>query len=1458
MPGPAAAEIVPYPPSVLSIARADANPTAATEVHYTVVFSTSVTGVDPTDFLVERVGISSASISAVSADTGSTRTVTVAVGPGTGTFSLNLLDDDTIVDSTLLPLGGSGADPVFVGELYEIKPCVEVTPITPADGLRIGQGQTSAVVLAFVLQSQRSDLSLDAISFRAFGNANDYASIRSAALYIDYDADRRLTPVDGMPIAVLGAYLEDDGLLPAPGWNCAAGMIRGRYGAASAVVDGKAYIFGGFMSSFSQEIVDTTEVYDPRMNVWETKTPMPAALAVMACAVYQGRIYVIGGMDSALNPVNSVFRYDPLADSWATMAPAPANYYGMGAATLNNKIYAAGGTNGSENSFAADVYVYDPASNAWSAGEPMLVGRREFSLVNAGGKLLAIGQHNFSDPLSVEEFDPATSTWTAKASHPMLGGTVSACCLNGAVYAICGDAPNTSLSVYDSIDNVWNIGPDMPSTRYLATAAVLAGKFYAFGGINDNGVSNLVDAYAPGPPPAMKSGKALAGGTWQGLPAELALGRTDYCAPYVGGKFYVIGGQNGGVAVNTVQEVDARWGGVVDKAPMPTARMCAAAAVANDKIYVMGGQINATSGETVALEVYDIATNVWDTLEPMPVAVTRAAAATVGGLVYLAGGYPSSGFSLWEYDPPKGTWLERAGMPTARWRPAAVAMEGLLVVAGGMDPSSGYAVPAVEQYNPAGNLWTPMAPMLSPRMDAQAACADARILACGGSPDNGTGATSATELYHSGAGSWRPRPNSPVPAAPVYAGADKEKVFVLAENRLLVYNQGGGASLGGLYLTTAEPLSLLVVYEFEPYHPGGETLGLGVESILANDGVNGTDLLYGVGTGPLLQFEEIAPSILMQPQPLVLDPGDAAFLYVGASGTEPMSYAWYKDNQLVAELNPYELEAVDQSVEGVYHCIVSNTVGEAVSNYVAVSVNDPPAILTHPASRAAAVGGSATFTVSASGTDPLLYGWYKNSSEVPFKEGEENFFAIASVAATHAGSYYCVVSNSAGVAVSNRATLTVGYAPIIQSGPASVTVALGAPATFSVSATGTAPLTYTWFKDIEEAASGSNNAYTVAAAQQADQGLYYCVAANAFGSATSGSAALAVVNPPQITAWTTAITSAVGMEVAFSVTAQGDPPINYAWYKAGVDNPVATTSEYTIASVQPSHAGIYRCRVWNAGGEVYSEDATLTVVVPPSIVTDPASQTVALGGSLMFTVAATGDQPLEYVWYKDGLLLIICPCPSYMISDAQPSDAGEYYCTVRNAGGSTQSARAVLTVGLPPAIVQQPASLVVTAGDAATFQVVAEGTPPLHYEWLKNDEPLDAEDMPSYSIAPVTMADAGEYACRVWNDFGDARSYPATLSVSGVPRAAFSYEPQTGQAPLTVGFTDLSAPGSTPIASWNWDFGDGSSIAQQNPSHTYTAPGIYTVRLTVRNSEFPTIPSTAMVARAVRVYAGAV
>jgi hypothetical protein len=95
-------------PAVVGILRADADPTSASSVQFTVAFSEAVTGVDVTDFdLTITGGISGASVQSVSGS-GDTYTVTVATGTGSGTIRLDLVDDNSILDQSNNPLSGSG------------------------------------------------------------------------------------------------------------------------------------------------------------------------------------------------------------------------------------------------------------------------------------------------------------------------------------------------------------------------------------------------------------------------------------------------------------------------------------------------------------------------------------------------------------------------------------------------------------------------------------------------------------------------------------------------------------------------------------------------------------------------------------------------------------------------------------------------------------------------------------------------------------------------------------------------------------------------------------------------------------------------------------------------------------------------------------------------------------------------------------------------------------------------------------------------------------------------------------------------------------------------------------------------------------------------------------------------------------------------------------------------------
>ena len=122
---------------------------------------------------------------------------------------------------------------------------------------------------------------------------------------------------------------------------------------------------------------------------------------------------------------------------------------------------------------------------------------------------------------------------------------------------------------------------------------------------------------------------------------------------------------------------------------------------------------------------------------------------------------------------------------------------------------------------------------------------------------------------------------------------------------------------------------------------------------------------------------------------------------------------------------------------------------------------------------------------------------------------------------------------------------------------------------------------------------------------------------------------------------------------------------------------------------------------------------------------------------------------------------------------------------------------------------------------------------PTSWAWDFGDNTTSTLQNPSH-----TYTDPGIYtvSLNVTNACGsDIKTEDNYITVGGPPTANFTADKTSCCAPLTVNFTDTSDPNNKPI-SWGWDFGDNTTGTLQNPSHTYTVPGIYTVSLNVTNA----------------------
>jgi len=272
-------------------------------------------------------------------------------------------------------------------------------------------------------------------------------------------------------------------------------------GGLAAAKNGKIYATGG----------DTALLeYDPAADSWATRASRPTARSTPLAAAIDGKIYAVGGGRGAV--LNIVEEYDPLTDSWATKTPMPTARGGLGlAAASNGKLYAVGGSVGEEFvtpiTFLTNVEEYDPATDTWSTKAPLPTARAGLGLVaGRNGRLYAIG--GTVDELvftaAVEEYDPATNSWTTKAPMPTRRAWIGlAAAANGKLYAVGGltvggevGAVLDTVEEYDPATDSWtNKAPLSRSRVGAGLAAASNGKLYAIG--DDTGGSPANEEFTP-------------------------------------------------------------------------------------------------------------------------------------------------------------------------------------------------------------------------------------------------------------------------------------------------------------------------------------------------------------------------------------------------------------------------------------------------------------------------------------------------------------------------------------------------------------------------------------------------------------------------------------------------------------------------------------------------------------------------------------------------------------------------------------------------------------------------------------------------------------------------------------------------------------------------------------------------------------------------------------------------
>ena len=182
--------------------------------------------------------------------------------------------------------------------------------------------------------------------------------------------------------------------------------------------------------------------------------------------------------------------------------------------------------------------------------------------------------------------------------------------------------------------------------------------------------------------------------------------------------------------------------------------------------------------------------------------------------------------------------------------------------------------------------------------------------------------------------------------------------------------------------------------------------------------------------------------------------------------------------------------------------------------------------------------------------------------------------------------------------------------------------------------------------------------------------------------------------PPSITSQPVSQTVNANANVTFSVGAAGTSPLHYQWQFDGTNISNATNSSLTLQNVQGPNAGVYAAAVTSPYGSTISSNAVLTVLTfPPTIITEPQSQTNFVGATVSFTVTSGGSAPLQYQWSLNTTKIAGATNATLSLTNVQLSQAGNYRVSITNLYGSTNSTIAVLTLNTLPSCSPPPSGI---------------------------------------------------------------------------------------------------------------------------------------------------------------------
>ena len=564
------------------------------------------------------------------------------------------------------------------------------------------------------------------------------------------------------------------------------------------------------------------------------------------------------------------------------------------------------------------------------------------------------------------------------------------------------------------------------------------------------------------------------------------------------------------------------------------------------------------------------------------------------------------------------------------------------------------------------------------------------------------------------------------------------------------------------------------------------------------------------------------PAILAEPVSRVVAGGSPATFTVEATGSPAPSYQWRKNGTAIAGATnaSHTVAAAGADTAGYYDVVVSNSAGAITSaaallTAVGSVVETPVAIDAQPVNQSVGLGQTATFTVGASGTQPITYQWRKGGVSLA---GATNESLVLTLVSTNEAGTYDVICRNVTAGVTNTATSLAATLTVIPSQAAVLADSPGLANEFS-------------FADGYAQAFSGLPGTNFTATNWVQESTLPGWSAYKLQFVTNGAVVTTnYIPPPSVIGTTNGVIPATGNFYSISnslgyAPSTGSGPGHFILRV--VNQSVANLTGFSLVW-DLINAGRYSTN----GGNWSNTVSVSYLVTPANAVLDPASP-ASYPPSFANTTNVSVINGWKLITNLTNRTVPGVADLSNAVSGLEVVPGTEIrigWNVVKSGGSNSISAidnvrllglaSGAIGQDLPPEILAPPVSQLVPLGAPVQLRATVSGRPVPRLQWLKNGVPLTEETTDRYGIPEAAVSDAGVYTLTASNSLGFT-NVSATLTVADTSRTNLPILSNSTAIPF-----DLS-PISNAYSAW-YNHGLVAGLSAYAVTNTGAVPVLFT------------------------------